>query len=133
MVRGTKPIRVLICNKYTLFRAGIQALFPHGGVIEIIGEAATSRQAIDSVERLHPDVVLWDTTTPELPGPEATRRMMAIDPRIKILVTAMDDADASVVPGCLRAGAAGYVDKNDGAVGLKSAIIHACRRGAHAA
>ncbi len=98
----------------------------------IVGEAATARQAIDSVQRLHPDVVLLDTTTPELPGPEATRRMKAIDPRIKILVTAMDD-DQSLIPGCLRAGAAGYVDKNDGAVGLRSAIFHVCRRGAHAA
>jgi|SRR5579862_993034 two-component system nitrate/nitrite response regulator NarL len=133
MVRGTKPIRVLICNKYALFRAGIQALFPHGGVIEIIGEAATAIQAIDSVQRLHPDVVLLDTTASELPGPEATRRMKAIDPRIKILVTSLDDDPASLIPRFLRAGAAGYVDKSDGALGLRSAIIHACRRGAHAA
>jgi len=134
-MRSKKPIRVLICNKYTLLRAGIRALFPQGGDIEVVGEVVTARQAIDFVGRLRPDVVLLDATTPKLTCPEATRRLKALDPHIKVLIVTMGDGDedATFISGCLRAGAAGYVRKNDGAVKLKSAILHVCRSGANAA
>lgn len=133
MFHANKPIRVLICNRYTLLREGMKALLPHGAEIEVVGEAATAKQALDSVARLHPDVVLLDSAIPDLSGAEATRRLKATDPHVQILILSMDE-DVSTISGCLRAGAAGYVGKNDRPVQLRSAIRSVTRRrGSHAA
>jgi len=70
MAATHKKIRVLICNKYVLFREGIKSLLREGALIEIVGEADTARQAIDQAARLLPDVVLMDLVTPDLSGSE---------------------------------------------------------------
>ena len=80
MARTNRKIRVLICNKYVLFREGIKSLLRDGTLIEIVGEADTARQAIDQAARLRPDVVLMDLVTPDLSGFEATRRIKAVHP-----------------------------------------------------
>jgi len=132
MLRGEKTIRVLICNKYALFREGIKALLPQGGRIEVVGEAASARQAIGMVDQLRPDVVLLDVTMPDLSGREATRRIKAIAPGVKVLIIPRYD-DKPLLSGCLKAGAAGYVGTHDLPLQLKSAIQTVYRRGAHAA
>ena len=68
MANTHRKIRVLICNKYVLFREGIKCLIEEGSLIEIVGEADTARQAIDQTARLRPDVVLMDLVTPDLSG-----------------------------------------------------------------
>jgi DNA-binding NarL/FixJ family response regulator len=128
-MQNDKTIRVLICNRYTLFREGIKALFPQGAPIEIVGEAATAEQALDLLERLHPDVLLMDATTPDLNGAEAMRRIMAIDPHVKVIMLSLDD-DEPLISGCLSAGASGHIRKDDRSVHLRSAIHAACRQGA---
>jgi DNA-binding NarL/FixJ family response regulator len=121
-------IRVLICNRYRLFREGIKALLPREG-IEIVGEANTARQALQLVPRLHPDVVLMDATTRDTPGSEATRRIKAMDPHVKVLILSLSD-DEPLVSGCLQAGATDRIGREDRAVQLKSAIRTAYRRAA---
>lgn len=123
-----EKIRVLICNRYRLFREGIKALLPRGG-IEIVGEANTARQALHLVPRLHPDVVLMDATTHDTPGSEATRRIRAIDPHVKVLIVSLSD-DEPLVSGCLKAGATDHIGREDRAVQLKSAIRTAYRKAA---
>src|SRR5579864_6627283 len=104
-------VKVLICNKYALFREGIKRLLSEGAPIEIIGEAATARQAIDQAERLRPDVVLMDLTTADLSGSEATRRIKAVHPDVKVLILSLHD-DETLVSRCLEAGASGYIRKD---------------------
>jgi DNA-binding NarL/FixJ family response regulator len=120
-MRNDRKIRVLICNKYTLFREGIKALLPQGTSIEIVGEAATAEQALDLVERVHPDVVLMDATIPDLSGSEATRRIKSIDPGVAVLILSLYD-DEPLISGCLAAGASGSIRKDDGYMQLEISI-----------
>jgi DNA-binding NarL/FixJ family response regulator len=126
MARAGRRIRVVICNQYTLFREGIKALLDQGTPIEIVGEAGTAAEAIGQVERLKPEVVLMDVETPDLTGFEATQRIRAIDPHVKILLVSVHD-DAVLMSRCLEAGADGYVRKQDRATQLQSAIDAVCR------
>jgi len=106
-------IKVVICNTSPLFRQGLKVLCRQGSSIEIVGEASTGKQAIEQVARLRPDIVLMDVATPELTGFEATRRIKANNPKVKVLIlTLYDDDDDTLVSLCLRAGASGYVSKD---------------------
>jgi DNA-binding NarL/FixJ family response regulator len=127
-----KPIRVLLCNKHNLFREGIKALFPGKTSFEIVGEAATAKQALTLLERVHPDVVLLDATTSNPSGSEATRRIKAIDSHVEVLILSLSDDDV-LISKCLDAGAAGYIRKDDEPQRLKRAIDTAFRRGHRAA
>ncbi len=126
MARG-KSIKVLLCNRYALFREGMKALLPEGAAIEIVGEAATAKQALSLLERLRPDVVLLDTITPDSSGSELTRRIKAIDPHVEVLILSLYD-DHLLISSCLDAGAAGYVRTVDKPRQLRQAICTACRR-----
>src|SRR5579872_247127 len=127
MASKHKKIRVLICNEYVLFREGIKSLLREGTRIEIVGEAGTARQAIDQAARLRPDVVLMDLVTPDLSGSEATRRIKAVHPDVKVLILSLRD-DEALVSRCFEAGASGYIRKNQPSQ-LQSAIDAVCTLG----
>jgi len=128
MARTNRKIRVLICNEYVLFREGIKSLLRDGTLIEIVGEADTARQAIDQAARLRPDVVLMDLVTPDLTGFEATRRIRAVHPDVRVLILSLRD-DEALVSRCFEAGASGYIPKDDHASQFQSAIDAVCRFG----
>ena len=121
------PIRVVICNRYKLFREGIRALLGQGIPMDVVAETETAREAIAMVERFHPDIVLLDATTPDVSGTESTRQMKAIDPNLRVVVLSMND-DEALRDGCLAAGADGFVGREDQAWQLKSTINHVCGR-----
>jgi DNA-binding NarL/FixJ family response regulator len=121
MATTQRKIRVLICNKYVLFREGIKSLLGEETLIEIVGEVDTGRQAIDQAARLRPDVVLMDLVTPDLSGSEATRRIKAIHPNVRILILSLRD-DETQLSRCFEAGASGCIRKNDEISKLQSAI-----------
>jgi DNA-binding NarL/FixJ family response regulator len=125
MTQPEKTIRVLLCNKYTLFREGIKALLIEGAAIEVVGETATAAQALELMERLRPDVVLLDATTSESSS-DVTRRMKAIDPEVEVVILSLAD-DEQLISGCLDAGAAGYIRKDDEPFKLRQAISTAYR------
>ena len=125
MARAHKKIRVLICNEYVLFREGIKSLLREGTRIEIVGEADTARQAIDQAARLRPDVVLMDLVTPDLSGSEATRRIKAVHPDVRVLILSLRD-DETLASRCFEAGASGYIRKHDRPMQLQSAIDTVC-------
>jgi DNA-binding NarL/FixJ family response regulator len=126
MARTQKKIRLLICNQYVLFREGIKSLLLERTLIEIVGEADTARQAIDQTARLRPDVVLMDLVTPDLSGFEATRRIKAVHPHVRVLILSLRD-DEALVSRCFEAGASGYIRKDDQTSELHSAIDTVCR------
>jgi len=115
-----KPIRVLIYNPHTLFREGIKALL-QGTRINIVGEARTGRHVADLARQLLPDVVLMDSSTTDLTGSEATRRIKAVSPKTKILIVSLND-DEILASGCLRAGASGWIEKTSQPGRLRSLI-----------
>jgi len=70
------PIRVVIVDDHTLFRDGLCAILEAAVDIEVVGEAANGRQAIDLAETLAPDVILMDIQMPDMTGLEATERIL---------------------------------------------------------
>lgn len=105
-----RQIKVLIVDDHTLVRDGIRALLVLAPDIEVVGEAANGKEALEKVKQLAPDVVLMDLAMPVLGGLDTTRRIRKEFPGTKVLVlTQYDDSDF-VVPA-IEAGARGFITK----------------------
>jgi len=102
--------RVLIADDDDLMRSGLIELLTVDPSIEIVGEAATGQQAVESVIRLAPDVVLMDVRMPDGDGIEATRRLSAAGSPTRILILTTFEQDDYVFDA-LRAGASGFLLK----------------------
>jgi len=102
-------IRILVADDHPVFRFGLRALLQAEVDTKIVGEATTGSQAVSMAATLQPDVVLMDLSMPELNGIEATRRILAANPEIGVLVITMFDDDT--VFAAIRAGARGYLLK----------------------
>ena len=105
-------IGVLIADDQALARSGFRMVLEAEDDIEVVGEAANGRQAIDGTRRLKPDVVLMDVRMPELDGIAATREIASEGeqaPRVMILTTF--DLDEYVYDA-LAAGASGFLLKD---------------------
>lgn len=89
--------------------------------LEIVGEAGNGREAVELVASLRPDVVVMDVTMPELNGIEATRRLTAENPHIRVVALSMHK-DSVYVREILRAGARGYLLKDSVADDLVAAV-----------
>lgn len=106
----TDPIRVLICDDHAAFRQGLSMMLATDKSLEVVGEAADGLQAVAAVAKWQPDVVLMDLQMPHLNGLEATRRIVASSPHMRILILTMSD-DPATVFHALQAGASGYILK----------------------
>jgi DNA-binding NarL/FixJ family response regulator len=106
-------VRVLLVDDQALIRAGFRMILNAEDGIEVVGECANGTQAIDSVRRLKPDVVLMDIRMPEMDGIEATRRITEAngDPPVRVLMLTTFDLDEYVYDA-LRAGASGFLLKD---------------------
>ena len=116
-----KKIRVLIVDDHTLVRDGIRSLLALTADIEIVGEAANGREALEKVKQLMPDVVLMDLAMPVMGGLEATRRIRRQFTATKVLALTQYDDSEYVIP-VIAAGARGFVTKMSSFSELASAI-----------
>ena len=116
-------IRVLIVDDQELVRTGFRLFLDTQPGLEVVGEAADGREAIDRVRQLRPDVVLMDIRMPNMDGVEATAKLTsgAIEPAPRVLVLTTFDLDEYVF-GALRAGAAGFLLKDASRERLVEAI-----------
>jgi DNA-binding NarL/FixJ family response regulator len=116
-------IRVLIVDDQELVRTGFRLFLETQPGLEVVGEAADGREAIDRVRQLRPDVVLMDIRMPNMDGVEATAKLTsgAIEPVPRVLVLTTFDLDEYVF-GALRAGAAGFLLKDASRERLVEAI-----------
>ena len=121
-----KKIRVLIVDDHALVREGIRALLALVADIEVVGEAANGKEALEQVERLTPDIVLMDLAMPIMGGLEATRRIRKEFPGVKVVALTQYDDSEYVIP-VIEAGARGFVTKMGAFSELASAIQAACR------
>ncbi|HET9521754.1 MAG TPA: response regulator transcription factor [Candidatus Limnocylindrales bacterium] len=105
-------IRVLLVDDQPIVRSGFRMILADEPDIDVVGEAADGRAALDAARRLRPDVVVMDIRMPVLDGIAATREIVA-DPElaIRVLVLTTFDADEHVVEA-LRAGASGFLLKD---------------------
>jgi two-component system NarL family response regulator len=118
----TQLARVLIVDDQTLFRSGLAGLLNNDKRVTVVGQASDGVEAIQQASALKPDVVLMDVKMPNLDGVEATRRIVAEHPEIKILILTTFDADTFVLQA-LRAGASGYVLKDSQPQAIVSSIL----------
>ena len=116
-----KRIRILLSDDHAVVRRGFQMILAEQSDMEIVGEAANGREALELAAKLKPDVVVMDVAMPELNGIEATRRMAENAPHARVLALSMHK-DSVYVRETLRAGARGYLLKDSVAADLVSAV-----------
>lgn len=114
-------IRVLIADDHPVVRKGLAAfLVPRNGV-EVVGEAANGREAVELARTLQPDVILMDMLMPEMNGAEATRLITEEVPHVRVLIlTSFSDSD--ILAETLSSGALGYLLKDSQPDDLLQAI-----------
>jgi two-component system, NarL family, response regulator NreC len=106
-----KKIRILLADDHALVRQGFRLILSAQEDMEIVGEAGNGREAVEMSESLNPDMVVMDIAMPELNGIEATRRLAASHPHIRVLALSMHK-DSVYVREVLHAGAKGYLLKD---------------------
>ena len=108
--RHNGKIRILIVDDHAVLRQALRLLLEIHDEVEVVGDAANGREAMDAAEKLQPDVVLMDMVMPGLNGLEATRQIRRRLPKTKVLILTGYMEDEQIV-AALRAGATGYVVK----------------------
>ena len=121
-------IRILIADDHALLREGIRAILSREPDLEVVGEAADGREAVERSKTLQPDIVLMDIAMPGLGGLEAALELKRDCPRVKVLVLTQYE-DREYVSSFLKAGAAGYVLKKAVGAELASAVRSAAKGG----
>jgi DNA-binding NarL/FixJ family response regulator len=106
-----EKIRVLIADDHKLVSLGLRLVLERAGM-EVVGEAATGRQAVEMAEQLEPDVVLMDVLMPEMDGLQALSAIRCAIPKASIIViTAYARPD--FLSRAVAMGAAGYITKDE--------------------
>jgi NarL family two-component system response regulator LiaR len=104
-------IRILIADDHYVVRQGLATLLAPRNGMQVVGEAANGRQAVEMAAELQPDVILIDMVMPEMDGPAAIARIMQENPKARILVLTSFGENKQVA-SALRAGALGYLLKD---------------------
>ncbi|MCA5891771.1 response regulator transcription factor [Isoptericola sp. NEAU-Y5] len=102
---------VLLVDDQALLRMGFRLVIESTDDLDVVGEASDGASAIEQVAALAPDVVLMDIRMPRMDGIEATRRIVAEHPAVRVLVLTTFDVDEYAF-AALRAGASGFLLKN---------------------
>jgi DNA-binding NarL/FixJ family response regulator len=103
-------VKVLLADDHHLLREGLAALIGNCDGMQVVAKAATGREAVRSARDLRPDIVILETTLPELGGVEAARQIRSYVPSAKVMALSMQ-RDGDVVLDMLKAGATAYVLK----------------------
>jgi DNA-binding NarL/FixJ family response regulator len=114
-------IKVLLVDDHQIVREGLRVMLEKEHDITIVGEADDGRMAEQLAGELIPDVIIMDVAMPDLNGIEATRQIAAKLRGVKIIALSMHD-DRRFVLNMLKAGAAGYILKDDAFKSLSKAI-----------
>lgn len=109
-------IKLLIVDDHQVVRKGLRLLFEDEKEIEIIGDAESGQEAMQSLKNHQPDIIMSDITMPDMNGIELTKYVSAHYPQIKIIILSMH-LDEQYIMEALEAGAKGYLlkdaDEND--------------------
>ena len=113
--------RLVIADDERLVRAGLRMILSAESDMDIVGEAADGRDAVDLATRHRPDVVLMDIRMPVMDGLEATRRILAMPAAPRVIVLTTFELDEYVYEA-LRIGASGFLRKDAPEADLLGAI-----------
>ena len=120
-------LRVLLVDDHELMRQGLRSILESEGGVEVVGEAANGREAIELAKKLTPQVVVMDVAMQDMNGIEATRQVCSACPGVKVIALS-SHSDSRYVTAMLDAGASGYVLKANAYDELRRAL-DAARRG----
>ena len=121
-----RPLRVVVADDHEIVRQGLVGLLGEEFDLELVGEAANGREAVDLAYRLRPDVIVMDVSMPVMSGIEATRQIKAYVPETRIVGLSMF-SDPEVAAQMRSAGADAFLSKTDPSDQLLSAIRAAGR------
>lgn len=119
-------IRLLLVDDHVVVRSGLRMLLESEQDVEIVGEAASAKGAIEAVNELSPTVVLMDIGLPDISGIDAARQIKALNPQIAIVALTIHE-DEEYFFKMLEAGASGYVPKRAAPEELLTAIRAAAK------
>ena len=115
-------LSVVVVDDHAIVREGLVALLSAMDGTDVVGQAAAAAEALTLVATEQPDVVLMDIQMPgELDGIEATRRITAEHPNVRVVMLTMAEDDDTVV-SAIRAGASGYLLKGSGGAEVLAAV-----------
>jgi DNA-binding NarL/FixJ family response regulator len=109
-MEATDRIRVMLVDDHALMRKGVGSLLAACPDIEVVGEADNGAEAVARVADLMPDLILMDIQMPVMDGIEATRRIKAEHPYLKVVMLTVSEEDRSLFDA-IKAGAQGYLLK----------------------
>jgi DNA-binding NarL/FixJ family response regulator len=120
------PIRILVVDDHPLLREGVKATLDNESDMEVVGEAANGRVAVEAFRLQRPDVVLMDIQMPDMNGIDAIVQIRSTSPAARIVVLTTYKGDVNALRA-LRAGAVGYLLKGELMTELVSTIrvVHA--------
>lgn len=119
-VRCHSPVRVMLVDDHALVRMGLRMLLADAN-IDVAAEAETGEQACQRYPEAQPDVVVMDLSMPGMGGLEATRRLIALHPDVRVLTLTAHD-DSAHPRRMLKAGALGYLTKRSAPEALVAAV-----------
>lgn len=105
------PVRVLIVDDEPLFVEMVQALLQRESDIDVVGMAAHGQDAVRLAAQLDPDVIVMDVSMPVMNGIDATRAILAQNPRACVLILT-GGSNIAEIDNARKAGAAGYLTKD---------------------
>jgi DNA-binding NarL/FixJ family response regulator len=116
-----KPLRIFVADDHEVVRRGLRETLESLPGWQVVGEAATGREASERIRQLKPDVVILDWTLPELNGPEVCRRILRSLPKTEILILTPHQTTESI-RAAIGAGARSCLFKTDTARDLTEAV-----------
>ncbi|MEU0007947.1 response regulator transcription factor [Streptomyces sp. NPDC006314] len=119
--RADPVIRVLLADDEEMIRHGVRLILRHADGIDVVGEAVNGAETVRLAAEHRPDVVLLDIRMPVLDGLAAVGPLVALDPKPQVLMLTTFGDDENVIRA-LRAGATGFLLKDDGPQELISAV-----------
>lgn len=122
------PIRVMVVDDHGVLRAGLRSLLEHEEGLDWVGDAERPEEALPTLERLAPDIVVMDIEMPGMGGLDGTRRVLARRPEARVVVLSMYGG-IEEVRNAFEAGASGYVVKTAADEELVRAIRHVAEGG----
>jgi len=122
-----RPIRILLVDDYEVVRRGLRGLLELVPELEIVGEAANGREALDAAYRLEPDVILMDLVMPEMDGPQAIAALHEKQPQVAVIaLTSFTEPER--ISQAMAAGAVAHLLKDADGEQLVAAILDAHRQ-----
>jgi DNA-binding NarL/FixJ family response regulator len=118
---ATGVVRVLLVDEHALFREGLALALAGVAGIEVVGEAADGKDALDAVMSLSPDVVVIDVRLPDDSGPDVIARLRSARPQTRVLVLTGSQEEGDLVDA-IRCGATGYLLRDESVDAVADAI-----------